>query len=116
TGTAQNASSAIARITADDIRTCSRLGGLQGPTRPHSALEYFLRQPPRRAFLRCRPRGACRSGGVVVKMNRVGRVRFGEENDLPGVHREVLDDMINRRENSVVALLHHVWARKIGWG
>ena len=60
------------------------------------------------------PEWTCRSGGVVVKMNRVGRVRFGQENDLSRVHREMLDDMINRRENSVVALLHYVWARKIG--
>src|SRR5258706_8636056 len=58
------------------------------------------------------PEGTCCSSGVIVKMNRVGRVRFGEENDLPGVHSEVLDDMINRCENSVVALLHYVWARK----
>src|SRR5260221_2685774 len=106
TGALQTASSAIARITGEYIVLALDWVDLQ------VCLDPILHRSTSSGNLRARhsfapaPEGLCSSRGVVVEMNAVGNIRLCQKNDLPGVHREMLDDMINLGENSVVALLH----------
>ena len=51
------------------------------------------------------PRWPCDSARVFVEMDFTGRIHLGYRNDLARMHREMLDDVIDRTENRRLAFL-----------
>src|SRR5437667_4624758 len=62
------------------------------------------------------PGGAGHTTGVFVELNLSWSVKLGKKNDLTGMHREVLNDVINRAQHIRVPLLNHDRSLEVRFG